>query len=164
MSANPKISPLAGVPEALHVGSEDLPFVPFTDGVVFQLLQADIEGGLWIVRTIFEPGVTIQRHRHTGEVNAVTFRGAWKYHEYPETINRAFSYLYEPAGSIHTLTTEISGVTEKTDVWFAIRGANLNLDADGNVDSVVDAGSVRDLYFGECEKAGLARPNIIQTH
>ena len=27
-----------------------------------------------------------------------------------------------------------------TDVWFAIYGANLNLDADGNVEPVVDAG------------------------
>ena len=29
--------------------------------------------------------------------------GAWKYAEYPE-VNRAGSYLFEPAGSIHTLT------------------------------------------------------------
>ena len=157
--------PLAveGIPEAFHRSTDDLPFVPFTDGVVFQLLQVDVKFGLWVVRTKFEPGVTIQRHRHTGEVYAVTFSGAWKYLEYPNTINRAFSYLFEPAGSIHTLTTDIEGVDEITDVWFAIRGANLNLDDDGNVESVLDAGAILDMYEDGCAAAGYPTPNIIRA-
>jgi len=149
------------VPEALHRGSEDLPWARFCDGVQFQLLQVDVEAGLWVVRTIFEHGVTIQQHKHTGEVYAVTFSGAWKYLEYPETINSAFSYLYEPAGSIHTLTTDITGVNEPTDIWFAIKGANLNLDSAGKVESVVDAGSILALYRDECERGGLPVPNTI---
>ena len=75
MSAKLEIPAAAGVPETHHRGPEDLPFVYFADGVKFQLLQYDIEGGLWVVRTIFEPGVTIQKHKHTGEVYAVTFSG-----------------------------------------------------------------------------------------
>ena len=152
---------IAGIPEALHRGAQDLPFVYFADGVRFQLLQVDIEGGLWVVRTLFEPGVTIQRHKHTGEVYAVTFSGAWKYLEYPATINRAWSYLYEPAGSIHTLTTAVPGVSEVTDVWFAIRGANLNLDDQGKVESVLDAGRILRLYYDECARAGLPQPAVI---
>ena len=46
-------------------------------------------------------------------------------------------------------------------MWFAIYGANLNLDADGNVESVYDAGFIRDSYFMLCEAAGLPRPNVI---
>jgi 2,4'-dihydroxyacetophenone dioxygenase len=152
------------IPQAMHRGSEDLPFVPFTDGVVFQLLQVDVEFGLWVVRTKFDPGVTIQRHRHTGEVYAVTYSGAWKYLEYPETVNRAFSYLFEPAGSIHTLTTAVEGADEITDVWFAIRGANLNLDENGNVESVLDAGRILELYEDECAKAGCPKPDVIRAH
>ncbi len=34
-----------------------------------------------------------------------------------------------------------------TDVWFAIRGANLNLDEEGNVESVLDAGAVLQIYW-----------------
>lgn len=164
MSANPASRSLDDVPEALHRAPADLPFVRFMDGVDFQLLQVDVESGLWIVRTLFQPGVTVQRHKHTGEVYAVTYSGAWKYLEYPETVNRAQSYLYEPAGSVHTLTTAIAGVSEPTDVWFAIRGANLNLDDDGNVESVADAGSILRLYEQECEKAGHPRPNVIRLH
>ena len=59
------------------------------------------------------------------------------YLEYPE-VNTAGSYLYEPAGSIHTLHVPPTN-RETTGVWFAIRGANLNLDEQGNVESVWDA-------------------------
>ncbi len=58
-----------------------------------------------------QPGVTIQRHKHTGEVLAFTIRGAWKYLEYPE-VNTAGSYLFEPAGSIHTA---YSGIESPND-------------------------------------------------
>ena len=46
-------------------------------------------------------------------------------------------------------------------MWFAIYGANLNLDADGNVESVIDAGLVRDSYFALCEANGFPRPNVV---
>jgi quercetin dioxygenase-like cupin family protein len=147
------------IPRALHRGENELPFVTLGDGTHIQLLQVDIEKGLWVVRTRFDPGVTIPTHKHTGEVFAFTIAGRWKYLEYPE-VNEAGSYLYEPAGSIHTLTVpeDVDGLT---DVWFAIYGANLNLDADGNVETVVDAGLIRDVYFGMCEAQGLPRPDVV---
>ena len=72
----------------------------------------------------------------------------------------AGSYLYEPAGSVHTLHVPASN-TEVTDVWFAIRGANLNLDEQGNVASVWDAGFMIETYLALCAKAGYARPPVI---
>lgn len=148
-----------GIPMALHRGEEELPFVGIGDGSTLQVLQIDVEKGLWVIRNRFKPGTTVQRHKHTGEVFAFTQAGSWKYAEYPE-VNRAGSYLYEPAGSIHTLTVPEDN-TEETDVWFAITGANLNLDADGNVESVIDATTIRDAYLGMCEAQGFPRPNII---
>jgi quercetin dioxygenase-like cupin family protein len=152
-------SAFPNIPTALHRGEDELPWIDFGAGLTAQVLQVDVEAGLWVVRNRFEPGTTIQRHKHTGEVFAVTFSGSWKYLEYPE-INTAGSYLFEPAGSIHTLTVPETN-TEVTDVWFAIRGANLNLDADGNVESVLDAQAVRDFYLAICEERGLPRPNVI---
>jgi quercetin dioxygenase-like cupin family protein len=147
------------IPKALHRGESELPFVNLGDGTHMQVLQLDVEAGLWVIRTKFEPGVVVQTHKHTGEVFAFTLAGSWKYAEYPE-VNVAGSYLYEPAGSIHTLTVpaENEGMT---DVWFAIYGANMNLDADGNVETVIDAGLVRDTYFALCEAEGHPRPNVI---
>ena len=107
----------------------------------------------------FQPGVTIQRHKHTGEVFAFTLQGAWKYVEYPE-VNTAGSYLYEPAGSVHTLHV-LESNHEITDAWFAIRGANLNLDDKGNVESVLDAAAALEIYNAQCRQAGHERPNVI---
>lgn len=150
---------LDAVPTAIHRGEDELPFVDLGDGTHLQLLQVDVEKGLWVVRTRFEPGVTIPRHKHTGEVFAFTISGAWKYLEYPE-VNRAGSYLYEPAGSIHTLHA-LDDNDGLTDVWFAIYGANLNLGAEDQVDLVIDAGFMRDVYLGLCEANGLGRPDVI---
>ena len=146
-------------PNALHRAEGELPFVTFFEGLDFQLLQASVENGLWVVRTRFQPNVTIPTHRHTGEVFAVTFSGSWRYLEYPE-VNTAGSYLYEPAGSQHTLHVPASN-TEVTDVWFAIRGANLNLDEQGNVASVWDATFMIETYLDLCAKAGYGRPAVI---
>ena len=166
MSSNPEVhdstttvTAIPGIPTAAHRGEEELPFVYFTDGVEFQLMQVDIDLGLWVVRTKFAPGTTVQRHRHTGTVYAYTTAGAWRYLEYPE-INRPGSYLYEPAGSVHTLHA-LAENTGPADIFFAISGANLNLDDDGNVASVTDAGSVLKTYLQGCERAGLPRPNVI---
>lgn len=157
MNANAHAIP--GIPTANHRGEEELPFVYFTDGVVFQLLQVNIDAGLWVVRTKFDPGTTVQRHRHTGQVFAYTTEGAWRYLEYPE-INRAGSYLHEPAGSIHTLHA-LADTEGPTDVFFAVYGANLNLDDAGQVVSVLDAGTILNLYRGQCERAGLPQPDVI---
>lgn len=150
---------VGGPPMALHRGENELPFVPYQDGVTFQLNQVDIEGGYFVVRLRGEPGRTIQRHRHTGEIFAFTLAGSWRYLEYPE-INTAGSYLYEPAGSVHTLHFPETN-TETTDVWFVLHGANLNLDAEGNVESVLDAGVALEVYRAACRDAGLPEPHVI---
>jgi quercetin dioxygenase-like cupin family protein len=62
-------------PRAIHRGESELPFVALGDGTHLQLLQVDIPSGLWVVRTRFEPGVTIPTHRHTGPVYAFTLAG-----------------------------------------------------------------------------------------
>lgn len=151
--------PFDGIPAALHCGESELPFVEFDPGVEMQVVHIDVEAGLWVVRMRMQPGATLPTHKHTGEVYAFTLAGSWKYLEYPE-INTAGSYLYEPAGSIHTLHVPATN-TEVTDVWFAIKGANLNLDEAGNVTLILDAGLVLKVYLSRCRKLGLPVPKVI---
>lgn len=150
---------LDDLPVASHRAYGEIPFVTFMDGVDMQLLHADVESGLWVVRIRFQPGITIPTHKHTGEVFALTSRGSWRYLEYPE-VNTAGSYLYEPAGSIHTLHVPASN-KEVTEAWFAIRGANLNLDEKGQVTSVWDAAYIRGEYLRLCQEAGLEIPPVL---
>jgi len=159
-SARPTfVVPVEGIPEALHRGESELPFVEFDPGIEMQVLQVDIGSGLWVIRMRMQPGATLPTHKHCGEVHAFTLAGSWKYLEYPE-VNTAGSYLYEPAGSIHTLHVPSTN-TVTTDVWFAIRGPNLNLDEAGNVSLVLDASLVLRVYLSRCRKMGLPIPAVL---
>jgi quercetin dioxygenase-like cupin family protein len=146
-------------PSAVHVAEDDLPWIPDQYGGEFKLLVAKEREGLWIVRTRFAPGTLVQTHKHTGQVFAYTLSGAWNYLE-SEYVNRAGSFLFEPAGSIHTLNVPAEN-TEVTDVWFQIYGANLNLAPDGSVQSVTDAASVLSRYRHLCAKAGLSSAAVL---
>lgn len=144
--------PTSGPREAHHIGDSDLPYVYAGEGSELQLLHVDLNQGLWISKTRFSPGVTLPRHFHTGHVFAVTLRGEWYYKEYPESVNRAGSYLFEPAGSVHTLmVSEQAGITE---AWFAIQGANVLIDENGRPTAIVDAQSALDVYRAFCRAQG----------
>ena len=117
-------------PTAVHRGEGDLPFVTLPDPTRLQLLQVDLANGVWVIRTLFPPGVTVQTHKHTGHVYAFTQSGSWHYLESPEAVNTPGSYLFEPAGSVHTLHVPETNDGD-TDAWFVIHGANLNLTPEG---------------------------------
>lgn len=138
----------------------ETPFVNLADGSHLQLLQVDLTQGLWVVRMRFDPGCAIERHYHTGPVYAFTLKGRWRYREYPDEVNEAGSYLFEPAGSVHTLET-MPGETEPAEVWFAVHGANVNIDESGEVTSVLDAASVLNIYRALCQASGQSAENVI---
>lgn len=146
---------------SFHRGMYELPLVQASPGLKIQLLHVDIKSGLWVLRTCLALNVTLERHQHTGEVFAFTLAGAWKYLEYPE-INTKGSYLYEPAGSVHTLYS-LATNEDMTDICFVIRGANLNLNEAGGVNSIVDAASALEAYRELCHKAGYNAPDVIGT-
>ncbi|MGH9025781.1 MAG: 2,4'-dihydroxyacetophenone dioxygenase family protein [Acidimicrobiia bacterium] len=143
-------------PTAIHLGADELPFVEIGGGSKLKVIQVKEREGLWIVQNIFQAGYEVQKHRHTGPVWGYTVSGAWKYKEY-DYVNRAGSFLYEPAGSVHTLQC----VEDDTLVWFHMYGANLNLDADGNVESVTDGAGALDAYYMLAEAEGFPRPNVL---
>lgn len=165
MNVNSTTSPTTGmpplIPAATHRAEKDLPFVEIMKGVAVQVVHADIKLGIWVTRMRAQPGVTLTRHKHTGEVFAFTLAGSWKYHEYPE-INTAGSYLYEPPGSIHTLHVLESNVGV-TDVWFAIRGANLYLNASDAIESMADATGALQRYLDACRATGHPIPDVIAS-
>lgn len=142
--------------EAVHFAADDLPFVDIGDGSLLKVLQLKVGEGLWIIENVFQAGYEVQKHRHTGPVFGYTTSGAWKYKEY-DYVNRAGSFLYEPAGSEHTLQC----IEDDTRVWFQMYGANINLNEDNGIDMVVDGQMTLDFYFAMCEEQGLPRPNVL---
>jgi 2,4'-dihydroxyacetophenone dioxygenase len=144
------------LPVAIHVGADDLHFVDIGGGTLLKVLRVDAGEGLWIVENVFQSGFDVQTHRHTGPVFGYTTSGAWKYKEY-DYVNRSGSFLYEPAGSVHTLTV----LEDDTRAWFHMYGANLNLREDGTVDSITDGATTLAAYYALCEMQGLPRPNVL---
>ena len=145
-----------GIPQAVHFGNDELPFVDIGDGSLLKVLQVKVGEGLWIIENIFQAGYEVQKHKHTGPVWGYTSSGAWKYKEY-DYVNRAGSFLYEPAGSEHTLQC----IEDNTRVWFHMMGSNLNLDAQGEIDMVVDGAMTLEFYYAMCEAQGLMRPHVL---
>ena len=146
--------------QTLHVGASDLPWAEAGDGSALQLLHVDLNQGIWISNTRVPAGYKVVKHFHTGQVYAVTHQGRWFYAETPDAVNSPGSYLYEPAGSVHTLTTPADQEGD-TIVWFAVHGANMNLDDDGNIVSVIDARAALEIYCGYCDALGLDRSKLI---
>ncbi len=136
-------------PTTVHRGEDELPFIDIGDGATLQLLQVDLANGVWVIRNRFQPGTVVQTHQHTGHVHAFTQSGSWHYAETPDQVNTKGSFLYEPAGSVHTLTVPETN-DDVTDVWFTIHGANLNLDAAGNVELIIDAHMILPFYRAVC--------------
>jgi quercetin dioxygenase-like cupin family protein len=143
-------------PTAIHVGADELPFVEIGGGNKLKVIQVKEREGLWIVENIFMKGFEVQKHRHTGPVWGYTMSGAWKYKEY-DYVNRAGSFLYEPAGSVHSLQC----IEDNTQVWFHMYGVNLNLDANDNVESIQDGAGTLAFYLAMCEELGLPRPPVL---
>lgn len=113
-------------------------------GVSFQPLYVDAEAGMWVVIGVFSPGAKLPMHIHTGAVHGLTLKGSWLYAEYPDQVQVPGSYLFEPAGSVHTFVVPETN-TEDTHALFIVTGANVGFTDDGQFHSVLDAVTVQNL-------------------
>jgi 2,4'-dihydroxyacetophenone dioxygenase len=149
----------AAVPAALLRQENDLPMVEIGPGVAIQLLQVDFDHNIRVTRAKLAPGVKLRTHKHTGHVFAWTLAGTWRYLEYPES-SQANSYLYEPAGSTHTLAVPEDS-TEPADVIFIVHGSNIELGPSGQIEGATSAMDIARAYLRACKEKGVARPNVM---
>jgi 2,4'-dihydroxyacetophenone dioxygenase len=139
------------------VTPDDAPWADTGTGVLLKVLRFDQLHGTWVILNRFNPGVLLQKHRHTGSVDAYTSTGRWHYLEYDFYVTPG-SYLFEPANSEHTLHVPDDNSGD-TDVCFVIEGALLNLAPDGSVESVTDGPGILAAYYALLEAQGDPRPN-----
>ncbi len=151
--------PAGAIPAAILRKEADLPMVKIGDGVAIQLLQVDFDHNIRVTRALLDPGLKLRTHIHTGHVFAWTLAGTWKYLEYPES-SEANSYLYEPAGSAHTLVVPDDS-TQPADVIFIVHGSNLELGSEGALEGATDAAQIARAYLRSCKEMGLPRPDVI---
>jgi quercetin dioxygenase-like cupin family protein len=156
--------PLVALPqgELLTVNEKNIPMVRdvLGPGVHVQPLRLDIENGEWVVLATFEPGATVPLHYHTGVAEVYTLSGAWHYLEYPEQLQTAGSYLYEPGSSVHTFITPQTN-TELTVILVRVVGANINFSEDGQFHSILDAALIRHVTDARAVEQNLGPVNYI---
>lgn len=151
--------PLVALPqsELLTVNANDIPLIKdaLGPGIHFKPLRLDLEAGKWVVLAIFEPGSKVPLHYHTGIAEGYTLAGSWHYIEYPDQLQTAGSYLYEPAGSVHTFVVPETN-TEDTVLLTWVSAGNVNFNEDGTFHSIIDAVTIRHLVgvLGEAQGLG----------
>jgi len=134
----------------LTLNIRDTPASPGPVGLTPLFL--DKEKGVWVLYGRFAPGTVLPTHFHTGTVHFFTTKGRWNYAEYPDDPQTAGSYLFEPAGSIHTFTVP-ADATEDAEGFMVVSGANVNF-ADGEFQDITDAGSLERAFL-DLAAAGL---------
>ncbi len=128
--------------------------MPGVPGVDVQPLFLDPGQGVWVLRVVFQPGVILPKHYHTGTVHLFTLSGKWGYVEYPDQPQTAGCYLYEPGGSIHQFMVPADN-TEPTDTLMVVYGANVNFDQDGNYINIMDASDIMQMIDNLVKERGL---------
>jgi 2,4'-dihydroxyacetophenone dioxygenase len=156
--------PLVALPqgELLTVNENNIPLLTDTlgPGIHVKPLRLDMEAGCWVVLATFQPGSKVPLHYHTGTAEVYTLSGRWHYAEYPNQPQTAGSYLFEPAGSVHTLVVPDTN-TEDTVMYIRVEGANINFTEDAQFHSILDATSIRYLTDALSEAQGIGPINYI---
>lgn len=127
--------------------------IPSIDGVSLTPLFLDRENGVWVLYGKFAPGTVLPTHFHTGTVHFYTTKGRWNYKEYPDDPQTAGSYLYEPAGSVHTFVVP-SDATEDAEGFMVVSGANVNF-VDGQYADIQDAGWFEEMFLAFEKTSGV---------
>jgi hypothetical protein len=146
--------------ELLTVNIRDMAYVPgAAPGSEVIPLFLDRENGVWVLYGKFAPGTRLPTHFHTGTVHFFTTKGQWAYLEYPDNPQTEGSYLYEPAGSIHTSSVpeDAAGPAEG---FMVVHGANVNFDGERFLD-VRDAGAIEDGILSYLRDRNLPIPAYI---
>ncbi|MGV0735043.1 2,4'-dihydroxyacetophenone dioxygenase family protein [Mycobacterium syngnathidarum] len=156
--------PLVALPQTtlLSVNEHDIPTLRDVagPGVHIKPLRIDVEAGCMVALVTFSPGSEVPLHYHTGIAEVYTLSGSWHYKEYPDQLQTAGSYLYEPAASVHTLTCPESNV-EDTVMLVRVEGAQINFTDDGQLHSILDAAVIRHIVPALAEAQGVGPVNYI---
>lgn len=156
--------PLVALPqgELLSINEQSIPLLTdsLSAGVHVKPLRLDLEAGCWVVLATFSPGATVPLHYHTGIAEVYTMAGSWHYLEYPDQPQTAGSYMYEPAGSVHTFVCPETN-TEDTVLFIRVEGANINFTEDGQFHSILDTTMIRHLVDQLARERGLGALNYL---
>jgi 2,4'-dihydroxyacetophenone dioxygenase len=84
---------------------EELPWIPQAEGVCFKPVRLSLSTGTWTNLLRVTKKGAINLHRQLGVVEAWVLQGSWRYLVEHDWVARPGTYVFEPAGDVHTLAT-----------------------------------------------------------
>ena len=118
-----------------------------------KLIRCSPRAGTFTVLLDWPAGIMFPKHRHFGPVHGYTLSGAWGYEEY-DWVSTTGTYVYEEAGSVHTLR-----VDEPTVALFVVEGGQVWLGPNDEPLTYHDAALSAEHYRLECAAAGIEVPD-----
>ncbi len=146
-------------PDSSVVPLESLAWATMAPGIEIRMLRVGGDSGNYTLMTRFAPGTVLPRHRHRGEVHAYTIQGRWFYKEY-DWVAEAGSYIYEPPGSVHTLSVSEDNDGPTLVIFTIDQGLEL-LDDTGKVIHVEEAHSMQAMYAMVLQNQGDPPPDAV---
>ncbi len=145
--------------EELHaseINEGTLPYVDYAPGVQIKLLKINRATGQIVMLLKAEPGAYLGRHKHYGSVNVYTMQGKWRYAEDP-WVARTGSYVFEPAGSIHTFEADkVEGLL----VFLVVEGCFEFLDESNRPIAIDNWQTLLQRYIDHCRREGVQYVDI----
>lgn len=135
---------------------ERVPWVPLSNGKAFKPLRflADERGFAELLR--LEPGTSIPRHRHTGEVHAYNLAG-WRELSSGERVGPG-DYVYEPPGNVDSW--RVIG-RETLIVLAVVQGAVEYLGPDDTVTARFTSSTLFEAYRQHCAAKAIAILDLV---
>ncbi|PFH87731.1 cupin [Bacillus sp. AFS088145] len=136
--------------ESVYMNPEELPWIPWMEGVQFKLLKANPINGQFFVLLQASKGAVMPAHYHHGTVIVYTIQGAWNY-EGEEWVSKAGDVIFEPAGSLHTPKM----LSEEDVIVLNILDGLLDFqDDEGNSILKLNWVAALDMYKAYCDATG----------
>lgn len=131
------------------VHAPDLDWIPLREGLSFRPLRFGPDG--YTLQLRVEPGTTITRHRHSGEVHALTLSGRREIIETQEVIGPG-TYVYEPPGNVDSWRCVGE---EPCVIHISLTGRVEYLDDEDRVVDFSDTHTARRAYLDWCARKGV---------
>jgi 2,4'-dihydroxyacetophenone dioxygenase len=137
-------------PSAFPVDAAALEWVPLRTGLWFKPLHFEADG--YSLQLRVDPGTTIARHRHTGEVNAYNLSGAREIIDTGEIVGPGM-FIHEPKGNNDTWRCHGD---EPCIIQISVKGRVEYIDDTGAVVSHTDTYTAQAAYRQWCAERGVA--------
>jgi len=139
--------------------SDENLWAPVGDGIWSRPLQLNVTGGFYTHVLRVKRSGLLQRHRHSGMVQAYVIKGRWYYLEH-DWVAEEGSYIFEPPGETHTLVVP-EGCTEMVTL-FQVTGSLMYVDPYGRSTGYDDVFTRVEIARKYYERVGLGADYVDQ--